>query len=229
MNDEKDQGMAPEQQGAEPAADPKAATDKSGAEPHLSASTAIEREILALKADVAEMKDRLLRAHAEMENLRKRTEREKSEAHKYAVTKFARDIVTVADNFQRAINTVPPGAAEQDEALKSFLEGVTLTERELINVLERNAVKRIDPMGEPFNPHQHQAVMESQNADVPAGTVVQVFQSGYMIEDRVLRPAMVVVAKGGAKVAKPTESGTDPAGNGATDEEIPGSTGGSSA
>jgi molecular chaperone GrpE len=94
---------------------------------------------------------------------------------------------------------VPPEAAEQDAALKSFLEGVTMTERELVNVLERHGIKRMDPLGAPFNPHHHQAVMETQSVEVPHGTVIQVLQAGYMIEDRVLRPAMVIVAKGGPK------------------------------
>jgi molecular chaperone GrpE len=155
--------------------------------------------IAALRAEAAELKDRLLRAHAEVENIRKRSEREKEETAKYAVTRFARDIVNVGDNFQRAIDAVPAGAAEQDAALKSFLEGVTMTERELLNVLERYGIKRIQPINEPFNPHLHQAVMELQRTDVPAGTVVQVFQAGFTIEDRVLRPAMVAVAKGGPK------------------------------
>src|SRR5262249_59158207 len=137
----------------------------------------------------------------------KRTEREKEEIAKYAVTRLARDIVSVGDNFQRAIDAVPAGAAEQDPALKSFLEGVTMTERELLNVLERHGIKRIQPINEPFNPHLHQAVMEIQRTDVPAGIAVQVFQPGYTIEDRVLRPAMVAVSKGGPKAAPAGEQG----------------------
>lgn len=174
-----------------------------------------EAAIGALQTEVAELKDRLLRTHADMDNMRKRTEREKADAHKYAVTKFARDMVEVGDNFQRAIETVPKGAAEQNPALKSFLDGVTMTERELINTLERHGLKRIDPTGQPFNPHLHQAVMEAQNPDVPSGTVTQVYQVGYMIEDRVLRPAMVVVAKGGAKAARPAEAVAEAFANGA--------------
>src|SRR6476659_6391873 len=128
--------------------------------------------IAALRVEAADLKDRLLRAHAEVENIRKRSEREKEDTAKYAVSRFARDIVNVGDNFQRAIDAVPPGAAEQDAALKIFLEGVTMTERELLNVLERYGIKRVQPVGEPFNPHLHQAVMEIQRSDVPAGTVV---------------------------------------------------------
>jgi molecular chaperone GrpE len=167
--------------------------------------------IAQLRAETADLKDKLLRAHAEVENIRKRAEREKEETAKYAVTRFARDIVNVGDNFQRAIDAVPAGAAEQDTALKSFLEGVTMTERELLNVLERYGIKRIHPINEPFNPHQHQAVMEIQRTDVPAGTVVQVFQAGFTIEDRVLRPAMVAVSKGGPRPAQaPVAAGGAP-------------------
>jgi molecular chaperone GrpE len=167
----------------------------------------------ALKAEVAELKDRLLRAHAEMDNMRKRLEKEKSEASKYAIARFARDIVGVGDNFQRAIDTVPEAAAEATPALKSFLDGVTMTERELINVLERHGIKRIDPKGQPFNPHHHQAVMEQPNPEVPSGTITQVFQPGYLIEDRILRPAMVVVAKGGFKPVKAPDAPSAPAAN----------------
>ena len=169
-----------------------------------------EAAIGILQSEIAELKDRLLRTHADMDNIRKRSEKEKADAHKYAVSKFARDMIEVGDNFQRAIETVPAGAAEQNPALKSFLDGVTMTERELINTLERHGIKRIDPNGQIFNPHLHQAVMEAQNLEVPAGTVTQVYQLGYMIDDRVLRPAMVVVAKGGFKPMRPVEA-PDPA------------------
>ena len=174
--------------------------------------------IAQLRAETADLKDKLLRAHAEMENLRKRAEREREETAKYAVTRFARDIVNVGDNFQRAIDAVPAGAAEQDAALKSFLEGVTMTERELLNVLERYGIKRTHPINEPFNPHQHQAVMEIQRTDVPSGTIVQIFQAGFMIEDRVLRPAMVAVSKGGPKQAPPSEGSPGPSGAGPANE-----------
>ena len=160
--------------------------------------------------NTADLKDKLLRAHAEVENIRKRSEREKEETAKYAVTRFARDIVNVGDNFQRAIDAVPPGAAEQDAALKSFLEGVTMTERELLNVLDRHGIKRVQPVGEPFNPHLHQAVMENQAHGRAGGTVVQVFQAGFMIEDRVLRPAMVAVSKGGPKPAQAPDGTAGP-------------------
>lgn len=167
----------------------------------------LKAEIVALKAAPAEYQDRNLRLMAEMENLRRRTERERADTAKFAITKFARDVLTVADTFQRAIDTVPKDEAAVEGTLKNFLDGVALTERELLNVLERNGVKRVDPMGARFDPNHHQAMMELDNPDVPAGTVVRVFQPAYLIEDRILRPAMVVVSRGGPKLAKvPSEA-----------------------
>ena len=177
--------------------------------------------IAALQTEVADFRDKWLRAHAEIDNVRKRVEREKEEIAKYAITRLARDIIAVGDNFQRAISAVPPGAADKDPALQSFLEGVTLTERELLNVLERHGITRQQPMNEPFNPHLHQAVMEVARTDVPEGTVVQVFQPGFMIEDRVLRPAMVGVAKGGPKSPAPA-GGSGPASRPANENPPPG-------
>jgi molecular chaperone GrpE len=155
-----------------------------------------------LLAENAEMRDRLLRTLADMENLRRRTEREKADTARYAISNFARDVLTVGDNLKRTMDHVPAEAAAEDPALKSFLEGVELTERELLNVLERHGVTRIEPLGERFDPNYHQAMYEAQNAEVPDGTVVEVMQSGYAIGDRCLRPALVAVAKGGAKQAK---------------------------
>lgn len=190
-------------QGAQPAGRPVAseAAPEGGAGPEL-----LGPRVAEFEAQIKDLTDRLLRAHAEMDNMRKRADRDKTDMAKYAITKFARDIVGVGDNFQRAIAAVPGGAAEHNPALKSLLEGVEMTEREFLNVLERHGVKRLDPKGEPFNPHFHQAMMEQHNPEVPSGTVVQVYQPGYSIEDRVLRPAMVVVAKGGAKPAAKADS-----------------------
>ena len=153
------------------------------------------------------MRDRLLRTMAEMENVRRRTEREKSDTARYAISNFARDVLTVGDNLRRTIEHVPAEAAAQDPALKSFLDGVELTERELLNVLERHGVTRIDPVGQRFDPNCHQAMYEVPNPDVPEGTVVDVMQAGYVIGDRCLRPALVAVAKGGA--SRPREPGDD--------------------
>jgi molecular chaperone GrpE len=157
------------------------------------------RTVAVLEGRIADLTDRLLRAHAEMDNLRKRTERDKEDTAKYAISKFAREVLAVGDNLQRATAAVPPGAADADPALKALVDGVSMTEREFLNVLERNGVKRIDPEGQPFNPHQHQAMIEVEQPEVAAGTVVQVYAPGYILEDRVLRPAMVVVAKGGER------------------------------
>jgi len=156
-------------------------------------------QLATLEGRIADLTDRLLRAHAEMDNLRKRTERDKEDTAKYAISKFAREVLGVGDNLQRATAAVPPGAADADPALKALVEGVAMTEREFLNVLERNGVKRLDPEGQPFNPHLHQAMIEIDQPDVAPGTIVQVYQPGYVLEDRVLRPAMVVVAKGGEK------------------------------
>jgi molecular chaperone GrpE len=158
-------------------------------------------ELEALVAENADMRDRLLRTMADMENLRRRTEREKNDTARYAISNFARDVLTVGDNLRRTIEHVPADAASQDPALKSFLDGVEITERELLNVLERHGVTRIDPKGQRFDPNCHQAMYEAQDPSVPEGTVVDVMQSGYVIGDRCLRPALVAVAKGGPKAA----------------------------
>jgi molecular chaperone GrpE len=155
--------------------------------------------VSVLEGRIADLTDRLLRAYAEMDNLRKRTERDKEDTAKYAISKFAREVLAIGDNLQRATAAVPAGAADADPALRALVDGVSMTEREFVNVLERNGVKRLDPEGQPFNPHQHQAMIEIDQADVAPGTIVQVYAPGYVLEDRVLRPAMVVVAKGGEK------------------------------
>jgi molecular chaperone GrpE len=158
-------------------------------------STSLDREL-------ADMKDRLLRTLAEMENLRKRTEREVADARTYGVTTFARDILTVADNMHRAMAALDGELrATADASLKNLLDGVELTERELLNVLEKHGVKKLEPQGQKFDPNRHQAMYEIDDASVPSGTVVQVVQAGYTIGERVLRPALVAVSKGGPKAA----------------------------
>jgi molecular chaperone GrpE len=185
-------------QGANPP-QPQGAGEGKSLQDAVAALQAEVNDLRSKQPEIDDLKDKLLRAQAEMENIRKRAEREKEDAAKYAITKLARDIVGVGDNFQRAIDAVPTGAAEQDPSLKSFLEGVTMTERELLNVLDRHGIKRLQPMNEPFNPHLHQAVMQVPRDDVPSGTIVAVYQAGYTIADRVLRPAMVGVAQGTPK------------------------------
>jgi molecular chaperone GrpE len=156
----------------------------------------------ALAKDLAEAKDRTLRTLAEMENLRKRTTREIADARAYGITAFARDVLDIADNLQRALDAVPAEAkANADPGLKALIEGVELTERSLLNTLEKNGVKKFDPTGERFDPNFQQAMYEVPDPSVPAGTVVQVVQAGYKIGDRILRPALVGVSKGGAKSA----------------------------
>ena len=169
-------------------------------------------EIEQLKAAPAEYQDRNMRLMADMENLRRRTEREKADTAKFAITRFARDVLTVADNFQRAIDAVPKDAAADDGPLKTLFEGVELIGRELLTTLERHGVKRIDPTGERFDPNLHQAMMQVENTEVPSGTVLQSFQPAYMLEDRVLRPAMVIVSTGGPKTPKPAEAPAGDAG-----------------
>ncbi len=177
---------------------------------------ALQEENDKLRAHQEAEKDQVLRVRAEMENMRKRGEREKLDTAKYAISKFAGDVVGVADNFERALKSVPEDALVDNPTLKALQEGVAMTEREFLKVLEKHGVRRIDPTGETFNPHQHQAVMEQENAEVATGTVLQVFQSGYIIEDRVLRPAMVVVSRGGQKVAASSRPASeDPTGENA--------------
>ena len=186
------------------------ATAASSARAGMEIGTVQLREIVAVlqselekkAAEAAEKQDLYVRAVAETENVRRRMEKEKEETAKYAISKFAKDVLSVGDNFQHAISAVPKGAVDTDPALKNLLDGVVLAEREFRAVLERNGVRLIDPTGQPFNPHQHQAVMEKEDASVANGTVLQVFQAGYLIDDRCLRPAMVVVSRGGPKAAK---------------------------
>jgi molecular chaperone GrpE len=164
--------------------------------------------VAQLEAEKIDLKEKLLRTLADMENLRRRTEREVADARTYAVANFARDMLTVADNFQRAIGSVPADSrAGGDPAFKALIEGIELTEREMLKTLERYGVRRIDPQGERFDPNLHQAMFEVPNPDVPSGTVVQVVQTGYVIGERVLRPALVGVAKGGAKAAPQAGNG----------------------
>src|SRR6202012_3992708 len=156
----------------------------------------------ALTKEVADGRDKTLRTLAEMENLRQRTRREVADAKTYGITGFARDLLDIADNLQRAVPEVPDeDKATADPGLKALMEGVELTERSLLNTLEKNGVKKFDPSGEKFDPNFQQAMYEVPDPSVPAGTVVQVVQAGYMIGERILRPALVGVSKGGAKTA----------------------------
>lgn len=161
----------------------------------------------ALRAENAELKNRLLSSMAEMENLRKRTAREKTDASRYAIAKFARDLLTVGDDLRRAIDAVPAEAREKtDDPVATLLSGVEVTERQLLQILDRHGVQRFEPMGEKFNPAIHEALFEQPDPSKPNGTVVQVIEAGFMIGGRVLRPARVGIAKGGPKVAAQAEA-----------------------
>ncbi|CCV05329.1 Protein grpE [Mesorhizobium metallidurans STM 2683] len=156
--------------------------------------------LLRLMKENEDLKDRALRAAAEMENLRRRTARDVHDARAYAVANFARDMLSVSDNLRRALDAIPAeAAASGDAGFKALIEGVEITERAMLSALERHGVKKLEPEGEKFDPNFHQAMFEVPNPAVPANTVVQVVQPGYSIGERVLRPAMVGVAKGGPK------------------------------
>ena len=172
------------------------------AQAYVDPSIAAEAQLLALESENAELKDKFIRAHAEMDNLRKRTEREKADTSKYAISRFAGDMLAIADNLQRALAAFAETGEAADPKTKALIEGVELTDSELKKALERHGVTKIDALGTIFDPNFHQAVMEEENKDVAAGTVLKVFQEGYRIGDRVLRPTMVVVARGGFKPVK---------------------------
>lgn len=192
--------------GANGSAEPTQAVDPAGvaAEPGgpESGADAAAAQVLALQNEVAELKDKVLRAHAEAENMRRRFERERDDAQKYAVAKFARDLLTVADNLRRALDNAPKS---DDAALQSLLSGVEATERELLSVLERHQVKRIEALGQRFDANFHEAVFELEEPNKPAGTVVQVVAPGYTIAGRLLRAAMVGVSKGGPRETSNTQ------------------------
>jgi molecular chaperone GrpE len=179
-------------------------TDSSDA---AASPASVERDgfavVEALNAENASLKDRVLRTLAEMENLRRRTEREVADAKTYGVSAFARDMLNVVDNLTRALESLPEDArAGAEGALKSLIDGVELTARDLSTALGRHGVKKLEPEGEKFDPNFHQAMFEVPDETLPSGTVTQVVQSGWRIGDRVLRPAMVGVSKGGPKAVK---------------------------
>lgn len=160
-----------------------------------------------LKTENDELRDKFLRLAAEMDNLRRRTEREVKDAKAYAASSFARDMLAVSDNLRRALEAVPAELKEAaDAAVKPLLEGIEMTERSMLSALERHGVKKIDAEGQKFDPNFHQAMFEVPNPNVPNNTVIQVVQAGYTIGDRVLRPAMVGVAKGGPKAETAAEA-----------------------
>lgn len=151
--------------------------------------------------EIGKLKDQILRAMAETENTRRRMKKENDDAQKYAIANFAKEMLTVADNFRRALDAVPKDDAQSD-TFKNLVMGVEATERQLLASFERFGIRKLDPMGQAFDPHFHQVMMEQEDLAHPAGTIVAVLQPGYMIHDRLLREAMVVVAKGGAPAHK---------------------------
>ncbi len=157
---------------------------------------------------IAGLRDQLLRVMAENENVRRRAQRDVADASKYAVSNFARDILAIGDNLARALESVPEDAREGNESLGGLLDGVTMTQREFLTTIERHGIKQIDPMGQKFDHNFHQAVFEVEDGKNEPGTVVQVVQQGYTIGDRLLRPAMVGVAKPPAGPSSDGESGT---------------------
>ncbi|MCZ8177522.1 MAG: nucleotide exchange factor GrpE [Rhizobium sp.] len=177
-----------------------AAAEGQAANENETAATQDIDPVEALKAENADLRDRFLRLAAEMDNLRRRTDREVKDAKSYAVTSFARDMLSVSDNLRRAIETLPDEArAAADATMTALIEGVEMTERGMLSTLERHGVRKIEAEGQKFDPNFHQAMFEVPNPNVPNNTVVQVVQAGYAIGERVLRPAMVGVAKGGPK------------------------------
>lgn len=155
-----------------------------------------DAEIAALKDETAALRDRLLRLAADMDNLRKRSEREKAEATLYAATNFARDLLSIADNMGRALAAVSPDDREAaDEVTQNLLAGVEVTERELLNTFQRYGIRKLETVGQKFDPNMHQALFEVPTSEHPPGTVVQEMQAGFAIGERCLRPAMVGVAK----------------------------------
>ncbi len=192
-NDPQNETLAPtEKAGASvPAADP--APAQSDAERDAAA-------VQALIAENASLKDKVLRTLAEMENLRRRTEKEVADAKAYGVSSFARDMLTFADNLRRALDNVPAEIRDSaDAALKAFVEGIELTERDFLSRLSRHGVRKLEPKGQKFDPNFHEALFEAHDESVPPGSVAHVVEEGFAIGDRVLRPAKVGVAKGGAK------------------------------
>jgi molecular chaperone GrpE len=175
------------------------------AAPAEAEAPATEVNVAALQAELADTKDRLLRALAETENVRRRAHREREDTAKYAVAGFSKELLPVADNLRRALDSLPAAEANDDRT-RSLLAGVEATERELLRVFERHGIRRIDPKGERFDHNFHEAVFEAERPGNPAGTIVEVLQPGYVLRERLLRPAMVGVAKERTSPSEPIKS-----------------------
>ena len=210
MNEEKK--TAPEEEASTAPGDdgpsPQGAPDAAAAAAAPEAATP-DGQIQKLEAELTELRDRNLRALADAENTRRRAQREVSDARKYGASGIVQDLLNVSDNLRRALESVPAEARDRDEQLKTLITGVEMVEKDLLAAFEKHGIKKIEPLGEPFNHDFHQAMYEVENSDKPPGTVVEMLQPGYVMHDRLLRPAMVAVAKG-----KPE---TPPDGNGHVD------------
>lgn len=179
---------------------------EAAAEALQAAATQIE----TLTDEVASLKDRLLREMAEMENLRRRSAKEKVDASKFAITGFARDMISVGDNLDRALQALPDDVRENAaDEIKNLFTGVEMTNQEMMNIFDRHGIKQIKPLDEKFNPNFHQAMFEVPNTEIANGTVVEVVQVGYAIGERVLRPALVGISKGGPKFVVETDNVVD--------------------
>ncbi len=176
-------------------------TESTDAAAPAATDASADGELQEIRQENAALKERLLRTIADMENLRKRTERERSDTARYAISNFARDVLAVEDNLDRALQAVESDKGSPEDKLKNLIEGMQMTRRDLLNTLERHGIKRLLPEGERFDPNLHQAMFEVEDASVPHGQVVNVVQAGFSIGERVLRPAMVGVSKGGPREA----------------------------
>lgn len=181
--------------------EPEIAANNNGEGEAESSVNAAESALDEAQAEMGKLKDQILRAMAETENTRRRMKKETEDAQKYAVSSFAKEMLNVADNFRRALDAVPKDGADND-TLRNLVTGVEMTERQLLAAFEKFGIKKLDPIGQAFDPHFHQVMMEQEDPSKPAGMIVQVLQCGYMIHDRLLREAMVVVAKGGPAAHK---------------------------
>jgi molecular chaperone GrpE len=212
MNDKERQPAADDVQSGESAAPDEAGVEEQAlapCEPDVPAEVAAEEE--AAEESESELKDQLLRALAETENVRRRARKEVEDASRYGIANFARDMLSVSDNMARALASISDEAREESESVKAIAEGVEMTAREMASALERHGIRQVNPLGEKFDYNLHQAMFEAPGTGQPDGTIVEVVQAGYVIGDRLLRPAMVGVAKGGG------ESGENGAGGEAQD------------
>lgn len=210
--DPQDQDNAPEAEAESKAEDSIISADAINAAIRAAADAAGDETpdetdpLAALKNDydgkLAELKDQMLRAAAETENVRRRAARDVDETRKYAVSGFARDMITVAENLFLAMNSIPEEARNEEGLLKTLADGVDMTLRELLGAFEKHGIERVDPLGEKFDHNRHQAVSQVEDPSKEPNTVLHVMQAGYVIGDRLLRPAMVVVSKKGAPEQK---------------------------